>query len=425
MSKSHRISKGDIRKLNITSLKSGESIDMSNITKKIVLYEDLFSHHMTCNIEVADGIGLRSDLPITGGERIGVDIGERAGAKSRELRGTFRVFRVSPPEKVNMDLEGYVLNLVTSEHMRDPALSVTTSFKKPIFEIIQDVVKTHYTPLTQKKLVSVETTTGIHSFVPTGISPSAFIYQLCREAESKTYPSSIFVFYETFEGYVFATLEALYAKEAKYSYVYDMVSVNEGSKEGTKNEYQILKMESMNNTDLLGADSYNTQTFHFDPLTKTFRAAGYDYNKDFKAEKKVNKVVPDKVLEKEFASPRTSRYIITDAHRTDYDYVKKIDDSNVKRRRQDFMDRERAVMQQYSNVRLMITIPGNSNLVVGNTIDILIPSSDDSKKNRKLNDKFLAGKYLISAISHSIEANGEYVCFVECIRPGFEEDISS
>ena len=420
----HKISKANIEKITLTpAVAGGRATDISKVVKKIYFYESIFSHHLTCNMEIIDGTDLRHSLPIVGGEMVEIDIGD----KERPLKTKFKVFRISPPEMAQVDLEGYTLNLISAEYYRDASLSVTSAYKKSIHEIVDDVVKAKFTPIGSKKIAEKEETTGLHSIVATGTSPSNFLTYLCKEAESAKYPSSIFCFYETLEGYNFQTLEGMYSAEAKTTFIWDLTytsAYNDNASEAKKLQYHIEDLQVENSPDPVRSESVHIQTHHFDPLSKSFRTSKYDSSKDIKQTSKNNPTVPRKILEKDFSEPRSARFIITDAHRTDNEWVKSKEGGNTKRRRQDFMDKERAVMQQYANIRIVITTPGDSQVKAGQTINLQIPKNTDKKDDRMTKDR-LAGKYLVSSICHAIESDGTFKSTIECIRPGFDESIES
>mgnify|MGYP003960114279 CR=1 FL=1 len=57
----------------------------------------------------------------------------------------------------------------------------------------------------------------------------------------------------------------------------------------------------------------------------------------------------------------------------------------------------------YNGVTLVLDVSGNSALRVGQTVNVILPSpeaTDGDKKSDSLNDKFLSGKYMVTAIQH-------------------------
>ena len=124
--------------------------------------------------------------------------------------------------------------------------------------------------------------------------------------------------------------------------------------------------------------------------------------------------------------PTHEKYITTDAYRGTIEYIinNDSDTQNIYRRRQEFASRELASIKQFGAIRLHIAIPGNTKVHAGDTIDIIIPSAEDTTDGRRENDRFLNGKYLITAISHKFDANtGEYICVIECMRNSYENQV--
>ena len=57
----------------------------------------------------------------------------------------------------------------------------------------------------------------------------------------------------------------------------------------------------------------------------------------------------------------------------------------------------------YTGTCLVIEMTGNSTLRVGDTVTLIIPSpetTDTDKSSDRIDDKFLSGKYLVTAIQH-------------------------
>ena len=57
----------------------------------------------------------------------------------------------------------------------------------------------------------------------------------------------------------------------------------------------------------------------------------------------------------------------------------------------------------YNGLSILLKVAGNSALRVGQTVNVILPSpesTDGDKKSDSLNDKFLSGKYMVTAIQH-------------------------
>lgn len=428
---SFRIGEAEIRKLTLKSSISNLDVNVSNITSQVFVYEDLFSNFISSNISLLDGTTLQNLLPVVGGEIVTMDVGTIGSGKNiRKLKSSFVVFKMSTRERIKMDVEAYTLNLITQEQLIDSTTSIHRAYTKPIHEIIKDVVNEYLTPISGKRLVSFEETKGIHNIIATGITASAFIKQLIREAESVEYPSSIYVFYETIEGYHFHTLDGLYDKKESHTFIYDELALSPATPKASsvlKNNISYLTID--NSFNLLNGQiggQYTIEVASFDPLTKTFQKNQYSYDKDFKEQKYNNKTLASSTLSKYFANPTVSNFIVTDSHRSTVDYVvdKDSDSQSIYRRRQDFMAKERSTMHQYGTMRIHASVPGNPDVIVGQTIKLAIPRADDTEEGKRKNDRLISGKYIVTAVAHKIDAHtGDYATVMECMRKGYQERI--
>jgi hypothetical protein len=297
----------------------------------------------------------------------------------------------------------------------DASSQVWKAYTKPIHEIIKNVVEEYLTPITGKKLIEFEETHGIHSMVGNGVTPLSFIKQLCREAESIAYPSSIFLFYERAEGYCFHTIDYLYSQTPKHRVFHDLVYLSQADGDNFRQQQNYITdiHYETGGFDIMQPGQYNNKTMAFDPLRKTMQVTSYAYdqkNKTFSDESK-------KLLNK----PSLVSYVMTDSIRNSSPYIK---DNQVSRRRQNFVGKEKAVIAQYSAMKLKIVIPGNSNIYAGQTIDVVVPSKDDSSGGKMYNDDFYSGKWLVSSLGHKINVpTNDYYTVLELMRPTYNRKI--
>lgn len=431
MSSKHKVGIADIKQLQIRSATVNNNVNIRDITSEVFLYEDLFSSYISATITMLDGTALYTTLPIVGGEELTMNI-TSSGTGSRSLNRKLIVFKVSEKVKVKNDLEAYTLSLTTKENLIDASTSVDRSYKKPVHEIIQNIVSEHLTPVSGKKLVSFEKTKGIQHFVATGITVNAFIKQLCREAESITNPASIYLFYETMEGYHFETLDELYAKAPSHRFMYDELSSAESTPGASaKLESNISFLEINNSVNLIHGQiggQYSMDVKSFDPLTKTFKSVTYDYSKDkSKGSKGNHATISNKSLDRYFKAPTVSKFVITDAHRSTTDYITNQDNDtqNTFRHRQDFLARESSTLMQFGSMRIHFSVPANSNIIVGQTINLIIPRADDTVAGKRKNDPNISGKYIATAVAHKIDViSGNYATVVEAMRKNFQEKVT-
>lgn len=433
---SFKSSEAEIRKLLINStIDKTRLTNMTNITSQMIIYEDLFSPNISCNMNINDGVGFVNTNPIVGGEVVDMNVGIIGQDKNiRSLNAKFVVFKLSGKQRIKSDVEVYTLNLITPEQFLDLTTTINRAFVKPIHEIMQDIVKEYLTPISGKKLVSFEETKGIQYIVSTGLTVNAFLQQLVREAESITNPSSTYVFYETLEGYHFDTIDGLYDNPPKHSFVRDEIDDSPAVPKEMGYLNNVISFINVDNSFnlLYGQMSgqFGSIIETFDPLTKTFKKSVYSYKGGFVEDQTENEyeVVSEAVIKRYLSTPTIKKYITTNAHRAGVNYITERETSaqNIYRRRQDFMAKERSTLQQYGSMRVTISVPGNPDIIAGQTLQLTIPRSDDTVGGKRLNDKFISGKYIATAVSHNIDlTTTKYATVVECMRRGYESDIDT
>ena len=72
---------GLIHGIAIKSTTTGETIDISNLVIETSYYESLEQPSISMTLSIADGVGLRSSLPIIGGEIISFSFSDHAKTK--------------------------------------------------------------------------------------------------------------------------------------------------------------------------------------------------------------------------------------------------------------------------------------------------------------------------------------------------------
>ena len=75
-----------------------------------------------------------------------------------------------------------------------------------------------------------------------------------------------------------------------------------------------------------------------------------------------------------------------------------------------------AQMALINQVKVEFSVPGDPGLSVGRIVTLNLPSyAYDGNPNSSNLDKYFTGKYLVSAVKHTMDKNGIYNCIVEAI----------
>jgi hypothetical protein len=70
-----------------------------------------------------------------------------------------------------------------------------------------------------------------------------------------------------------------------------------------------------------------------------------------------------------------------------------------------------------------VTIPGDSDKRAGDRINLQFPSYGATDDVKDLPNKFVSGRYLVTATRHAYTASG-YKTAMMCVKNAFEEEIS-
>ena len=79
-------------------------------------------------------------------------------------------------------------------------------------------------------------------------------------------------------------------------------------------------------------------------------------------------------------------------------------------------------MQQLNNFKINMTVPGNTGVRVGSTVELELPSLSMTPAGRSPTDWLYSGKFLISSLRHFI--NGEtHEMILELIKDSFDNTL--
>jgi hypothetical protein len=121
------------------------------------------------------------------------------------------------------------------------------------------------------------------------------------------------------------------------------------------------------------------------------------------------------------------KFIVSNSYQGTIPYIKNNDGAtqNTFRRRQEFLARETYLNSELLSSITKIMIHGNSDIAVGDTIQIVMPKVGESSTRGKQNDSFVTGKYLVTAVSHRLTAGGlEYSTLLECVADAYSTPIA-
>ena len=285
--------------------------------------------------------------------------------------------------------------------------------------------------------------------------------------------SSSFIFYENDDGWNFKTIDYLLSRDR--TLVEAGGSVQDFYFVGSQNDPQETKSifgkivrkdqkitelnfeKQMNNAENMERGLYASTLVSLDPLTKQIETDSFVYDDDYEdighletltGRKKAGIFSEQSLYSKEKIENHATKnneflhknYIITNLGKeyteTDGPFKNaRATDHQLRNPKNfhEFLKYDYAEKVQFNNMIITFTIPGNSDLQVGDTVNLNIPTNDGTKdgaaritKNRLFGSDKFGGYFLVSRINHVLTTNDrKYVTHVECIKDIYATTLKS
>ena len=409
-------------------------LSIRDLVQEFSIYESLDGKFLSGDMTLLDATNAIQELPITGFERVefffrtpgtkkGFDFSVKSGHP-------MFVYGLENRQGVNPRSQIYTLKFVSLEAIRDHQTRVSQAFTGGVDQMIIDVCKNY---LKTKKDILIEDTAGNFKLVMPRIKPSAVIEYLRKEATSLNYRNSGFHFYETAMGFNFKSYEGLFCKKdgkprkVKAFYTPKVKNVGEDPIYDLQSVEDFKIVQQFNTLNNVANGVYASKLITHDLYNKTFNEQEYDYNVEYGKQNHLeqdangdkrddNSILPffNYDAGETFGSKTEGlTFLQSTTAKVHNDY----EQTNVN----DIL--QKRVSQHIANNSLIleITIPGTTEINVGDIVHFSMPkfaeATEDDKKDQ---DKYLTGRYLISAARHHISTiNKRHTLVLELVKDSF------
>jgi len=394
----------NLKELKIV-LATGEEWDIRYIFHEMNIHEDMWSPTMSGNILISDTMNRLANWPIFGFEtlRVGLETPGKA-----LLRKDFRIYSVTD-RKLGKDRNiVYLLNFCTEEAVKNYKARVSKSYKsKLIHEIVADL---HNTFLGGGD-IEIEPSKYLHHIIIPNLNPIQGIQWLSTRANSSTYAGANYHYFQTFDKFYWIPIEKCFEQEPKQEIVLQPANIRQSGTFHARQVDQDIEAIQAYSVDLLSdirenqeQGMYASELITHNQITKKWERFTWDYTQDFDKHKHLypgNKLYSNARMDLHNKANRFRMYSTgTDPFPVQVD--------------QWLMDRT-SQLQQLQNIRLNVSLPGNSNLKVGDIIKFEMPSPEAPKDNQQIVDRFYRGKFLVSGIRHKLDQN-QYMTVLELVK---------
>lgn len=421
----------EIKKMTIVSHNDFE-LNLFGVYKSLNIYEDLFSPSITAQLTLEDANGILNFLPIIGQERVNISFATQGLTEFTEL--DMIVNKITDLES-DVSTQTYNLELVS--------VDMITNFEQRISEYFEgsstEIAEKCFQRLESKKTFEFEPSEDKYDeelgvIIP-NMTPMKAISFLCGKSFHEEYKSSSYMFYETSKKYVMKPMEMLVQEEPKNEFNLgsyknagvdgkEILDVNVENKKAIT--YKFLSNFSVLDNITNGVFASKVSTI--DMLTRNKTDLEHSMWEDHEEYKYLNYDKDNK---------NTSGPIF-DVSGKGRQYMKVDDDTSVRfivpevevKEGRPMYNQEKIFRQRLfytnlmNNIKCEMSIYGDSDLVVGDTVNLTLPLFTRVDMGEEWKDKYYSGKYLITGIRH-ILAGDQYTTDLELVKDSFNDVLPS
>ena len=409
-------------------------LSIRDLVQEFSVYESLDGKFLSGDMTLLDATNAIQDLPITGFERVefffrtpgttkGFDFSVKTGHP-------MFVYALENRQSVNPRSQIYTLKFVSLEAIRDHQTRVSQAFTGGVDQMIIDVCKNY---LKTKKDMLIEDTAGNFKLVMPRIKPTAVIEYLRKEATSLHYRNSGFHFYETAMGFNFNSYEGLFCKKdgkprkVKAFYTPKAKNVGEDPIYDLQSVEDFKIVQQFNTLNGVANGVYASKLITHDLYNKTFSEQEYDYNVEYGKQNHLeqdangdkrddNSILPlfNYDAGETFGSKTEGLTLLQSTTAKVHNDYEQFNVNDILQKR---------ISQKIANNSLIleITIPGTTEINVGDIVHFSMPKfAEKSEDDKKDQDIYLTGRYLISAARHHISTTSKrHTLVLELVKDSF------
>ena len=413
-----------LNEIVLKSVSVDRTLDITDFVDSFNLFEDIFTNTLTGNMSIGDTGNLISNFPIVGHEEIHITMGtpniERVQTKK------FRIYKVTDVNNQNVGLRRYTIHLLSNEFFMNLKSAVSRSFPKSTTSSIAE--KIFRTDLESDKDFDIEETQNVYDIVIPNWKPFDAMNWLAKRSMAENRDGANYMFYETRDGFHFRSLESLVEEESVGVYRRRPSDVAEGNpdEEQYRNVNQIEIVNAFDMVANIPNGMYANRLVIHDMIKRKSEILDYDYSKEYdkmihvEDNKKTNNWrlsdtqnmsgQGSSMLVHESADELTSRPLSKQT------LVSRFDDTNTYYEKT--LQNRISQMQQLNNIKLNITISGDTTRKVGDVLDLEIPSVETHVDGTVPMDKLYNGRYLVTSLRHKI-VSASHLMVMEVVKDSY------
>lgn len=367
-----------------------DSEDIRNDFIALAVYENLFVNDLTISVDFLETKNLLETLNITEGSTLTLKYYSKYSPHITEMRLFNNTLECYKTERVKSQTQGkkvYRMHFVTCEQHRQSNKLVSRSYRD---QSSTDIIKSLFNFCeTDTQLDITDSDDFINLFTVPNLHPWQAINTLCRDSYKQD--SNDYIFYRNSSNFVCKPISELINSTPVEDYIMEQTNINWIRDKAI--EYRNIKAyqqdkANFNSLDNINTGLYGSKLHIFDFLTKE------------------HTFIESTGKESNFSSS-DNKFI--------FDSNNYFNRNDLSKYRQDRLEKIYALSEE----RLILEVRTNTNVTIGDTINISIPTTKVNSmvdpNVAKSKDERITGKYLICKIKHEISLDNSQMIF-ECIK---------
>jgi hypothetical protein len=399
--------------MDLTST-TGSTQSLRYVFLEFNVYEDIWSNQITCNILINDARDLLINFPqplsqdgIFGYETLNLEFQTPNGdIWSNELR----LVGITDRRLIRDKELGYILHFVSKEAVLNLATRVSKAYKGVL---ISDMVNDIHTNIMGGDTINVESTKYQQHFIIPNIYPTQAINWLATRANPASYSGANYLYFQDKDQFNFVSMESCLAQPSSMTYLFQIANVPRQYKDPniSVDSDQIAAEQYTfdhfsNILENMQAGMYGNQLFVHSQINKLWTNYTFDYPTSFSSYQHLypnNPLYSKGGIGSPVNTPNSKLKFQPDGP-PDFPFLP-----------QAWVPIRISQLQQLQNVKLTLTIPGDSNRTVGQIITFNLPSPEPLQSDQQINDKYYQGKFLVASVRHLLNVD-KYTTVLELIK---------
>lgn len=433
---------GDIRIKECVIIRNDfAEIDVKAYIGELNIFEDVFKNGLYGNLLMIDASNLTQNFPIVGDEYIRLRL--QTPGMTDEIYRTFKVYSITDRMMLrDTNTQSYILHFVSTEVFLDLLSPVYSTFEGKISDVVEKIWR-QYLQTTRTggedttALIINNPTENSVKFTSPGWSPMHCLNWLAGKALAEGFKSPNYLFFESNKAFYFLSIEAhinnaIATKNIYQEYIYVANNLTQRPEEveyvkDVEKEYRKVEdmqlVSSFNNFKNVQNGYYANRVVTLDVLTKIYDTFDYDHvanYDDYKHLENISGKTNVAPFTNDVLRGPTSYVQFSPKHKFLYNDFR----DNVGDIAEKVLTRRVSVVNELSNFKLIITVPGRMDAEVGSIVKFDYPDTsprsqeDDSMPKF---DTYYSGYYMITAIRHKITLL-KHMMIIEMVKDSYNRE---